>query len=133
MIINVVAQGDPDTTPIRYSFQQDDVFTTSVSNTRDLLNQGHKININQAILLLADTVVNLVRSGHNKANIQQSICSLIRPEQVMIGVPEMTRHLEFDIGSDYTIAICKPIPWDNTTDIEHRYSHTQGGRHAKKV
>lgn len=118
MTINVVAHGDPDMAPIRYSFQQDDVFTTSVSNTRDLLNQGHKININQAILLLADMVGNLVRSGHNKANIQQSICSLIRPEQVMIGVPEMTRHLEFGIESDYTITICKPIPCDDTTNIE---------------
>lgn len=119
--------------PIRHSFQQDNVFTTSVYNTRDLLNQGHKININQTILLLADRVVNLVRSGHNKASIQQSICSLIRPEQVMIGVPEMTRHLEFGIGSDYTITICKPIPCDDTTNMEQCHSHTQGERHAKKV
>lgn len=119
--------------PIRYSFQQDDVFAASVSNTRDLLNQGHKINMNQAILLLTDMVANLVRGGHNKASIQQSMCSLIRPEQVMIGVPEMTRHLEFGIEPDYTITICNPIPGDDTINMERLYSHAQGGRHAKKV
>lgn len=109
MIIDVIVQGDLDVAPIQYTFQQDDVFTMSVSNTKDLLNRGHKININQVVLLMADMVAGMVRDGNDKENIQQKVCGLIRPEQVMIGVPEMTRHLEFRIGVDCTMVVDKPI------------------------
>lgn len=113
MIIDIVVQGDLDTVPAQYTFQYDDVFATSVSNTKRLLSKGYRININQTILLLADMVANLARDGHNREYIQQRVGSLIRPEQVMIGVPEMTRHLEFKLGTDYTIIICRPILYNN--------------------
>ena len=87
--------------PARYIFEcggdADAVFAASVKSVRAHLEQGGRININQAMLLLAARAVESLARGASEEEARQSIADLLSPEQVMIGVPEMARHLDMEM------------------------------------
>ena len=103
MIIRAIARGDPDAVPLTKVFEYenpaDGVFAASVKSVADLLEGGRRININQALLLLAARAVESLGSGRSAEQACRDLTSLIRAEQVMIGVPEMLRTLEIEIIS----------------------------------
>ena len=104
MIIRAIARGEPDAAPLTKVFAYEDdaadeVFAASVKSVVDLLEGGRRININQALLLLAARAMELLNSGRSAEQACRDLSGMIRAEQVMIGVPEMLRTLEFEISS----------------------------------
>lgn len=107
MIIKVVARGEPDAAPLIKVFQYEDpsdgVFAASVKSVTDLLEGGRRININQAMLLLAARALESLKSGKSAEDACGDLSGVILPEQVMIGVPEMMRTLELEIRAGGTV------------------------------
>lgn len=99
MIIRVTALGDPDAASLCCTFERggdaEEVFAASVNSVAALLERGRRININQALLLLAARAAESLSSG--KARARRDVYSMLSPDQVMIGVPEMTRKVTMDI------------------------------------
>lgn len=116
MIIRITARGDPDAAPFRCMFEvrgdADEVFAASVKGVVSNLEQKRRININQALLLLAARAVESLAGGADEAAACRGMSGLLSPEQVMIGVPEMTRRLDMDVEySNRTVrlAVLSPI------------------------
>ena len=99
MIIHVTARGDPDAAPLSCTFERggdaEAVFVASVKNVAALLERGRRVNINQALLLLAARAAESLADGEARA--RQDISGVLSTGQVMIGVPEMTRKVTMEI------------------------------------
>ena len=99
MIIRVTALGDPDAAPLRCTFERggdaEEVFAASVNSVAALLERGRRVNINQALLLLAARAAESLSGGEEQA--RRDVSGMLSPDQVMIGVPEMTRKVTMDI------------------------------------
>ena len=113
MKIKVTARGDPDAIPVVRVFDyDDDIFAASAEAAMRVLAGGRPINIDLALLLLSARVVGSMKDGQGQEETCRNVSTLLRAEQVMIGVPEMMRSLSFDVCMDGTIKIVvnKPIP-----------------------
>ena len=116
MNVRVTARGDPDTIPVVRVFDyDDDIFAASAEAAMRVLDSGRRINIDQALLLLSARVVGSLKDGQNPEEACRNVSTMLRAEQVMIGVPEMMRSLEFDACMDgmIRIVINEPIPIRN--------------------
>ena len=99
MIIRVIALGDPDAAPLCCTFERggdaEAVFAASVRSMAALLERGRRVNINQALLLLAARAAESLAGG--EAQMRRDVSGVLSPDQVMIGVPEMTRKVTMEI------------------------------------
>ena len=97
---------------VRVFDYDDDIFATSAEATMRVLEGGRRINIDQALLLLSARVVGSLKDGQDQEEACRNVSTMLRAEQVMIGVPEMMRSLEFDACMDGMIKIVvnEPIP-----------------------
>lgn len=78
-----------------------------------MLRRQQRININEAILLFLAFAVSSVKERKGRRQIRKEASSMLSPEQVMIGVPEMLRRLDFRIvlgDKKFTISLSRPIP-----------------------
>ena len=103
--IKITVKGEPDTFPFtkvyQYSSKSDEeIFINSVIMIKDRLGNNLKININEAILVYSSFIVSELRNGILIEQIQKNASQLLRPEQVMIGVPETLRTMSFEIMLD---------------------------------
>lgn len=116
MEITVTVHGEPDVLPYtkRFQFQDagDTVFIASCEKIKKALEKQQKININEALLLFSAFVVSSIKEGKGEAMIEEEASSVLSPDQVMIGVPEMLRRLDFEIilEKTFTVSINRPIP-----------------------
>ena len=117
MRITVTVRGEPDVRPYkkRFQFQEpdDEVFVASHRKIKGMLDRQQRININDALLLFAAFVVSSVTEGKDAGRIIEEAASILSPQQVMIGVPEMLRGLDFEIvmgGQTHAVSIDRPIP-----------------------
>lgn len=100
-------------TPVVRVFDyDDDIFATSAEATMRVLDGRRQINIDQALLLLSARMIGLLKDGQGQKEACRNVSTMLRAEQVMIGVPEMMRSLEFDACMDEMIKIVvnEPIP-----------------------
>ncbi len=101
MQIRVTARGDPDAAPAVCSFERggdaEEVFAASVKGVAESLKRGGRINITQALLLLAARATDPPYAGEEGARREAS--ALLTADRVMIGVPEMTRRVDIDARS----------------------------------
>lgn len=101
MIIYITAQGDADAASVRQVYERggdtEEIFAASVQSVTRILERGGRININQALLLLAARASDSLTGGVGDERARQDVSELLSSEQVMIGVPEMTRNLEIRI------------------------------------
>lgn len=101
MIVRVTARGDPDAVPLvkmfQYDSHTDEVFVASVRHVTDLLEKGVRININQVMLLFVARVVESLGGGRSRDEAAEDLRGMVAAEQVMVGVPEMVRVLEFEV------------------------------------
>ena len=67
---------------------------------KDRLDKNLKININEAILVYSSFIVSKLRDGITIEDIQKNALHLLKPEQVMIGVPETLRKMSFEVMLD---------------------------------
>ena len=66
------------------------------------LEKNLKININESITVYTSFIVSELRDGKSVGQIQTNASCLLRPEQVMIGVPETLRTVSFEVALDDT-------------------------------
>jgi len=74
-----------------------------------------KININETLYIYLKFVIDQLRSNrNNRSEIKKNIPRLLKPDQVMIGVPESLRKIVFNIKLERTqrlrLTIMEPIP-----------------------
>ena len=116
MIVRVTARGDPDAIPLiktfRYESRTDEVFLASVRHVAGLLEKGVRININQVMLLFVARVVESLGGGRRRGEAAEDLRGMVAADQVMIGVPEMVRVLEFEVamGGGDTVRLTARTP-----------------------
>jgi len=103
--IKITVKGEPDTSPFtkvyQYSSKSDEeIFINSADMIKDRLDKNLKININEAILVYSSFIVSEFRDGRPIEQIQKNASNLLKPEQVMIGVPETLQKMSFEIMLD---------------------------------
>jgi urease gamma subunit len=76
-----------------------------------------RININEALYIYINYIINQLRLHKKKSEIITNVSKLLTPNQVMIGVPESLRKVNFNINIEskqkLDIMITEPI---STTD-----------------
>lgn len=103
--IKITIQGEPDVAPFTMTHDypgktDEEIFANSVNMVKEKLDKNLKININEAITVYSALVVSGIRDGKSPDEIQKNASRLLRPQQVMIGVPETLRMVSFDVTLD---------------------------------
>lgn len=115
--IKLTIKGEPDVAHLTRTYQYPDktdeeIFVNSVNLVKEKLDKNLKININEVITVYSALIVSSLRDGKLPDEIQKNASSLLRPEQVMIGVPETLREMSFDItldGNPVKLVLSTPI------------------------
>ena len=98
-------QGEPDVSPFTQIYQystkaDEEIFINSTTMIQDRLNKNLKININEVLSIYSTFIVSELRDSKSIEHIQKNAYGLLRPEQVMIGVPETLRKVSFEVILD---------------------------------
>ena len=101
MKIEVAVQGDPDTNPLirifHYEKSDEPIFLESTKLIKNRLSNNMRLNINETLGLFFAYITTSLNEGKTIIEIQKHIPELLSPHQVMIGVPESLRKLNFEI------------------------------------
>ena len=104
MKIEVLVQGDPDVKPFTRIFHYDKsdkiIFLESTKLIKKRLSSNMRLNINEALGLFFAYITTSLNEGKTINEIQKHIPDLLSPHQVMIGVPESMRKLNFTITTN---------------------------------
>jgi urease subunit gamma len=103
--IKITIQGEPDVAPLTMTYDypgktDEEIFANSANLVKEKLDRNLKININESITVYSAFIVSGIRDGKSPEEIQKNASGLLRPEQVMIGVPETLRTVSFDVALD---------------------------------
>jgi urease subunit gamma len=120
--VTVTVQGEPDTTPFTRIYQfynKTDyiILSNSIKTINNKLSRKMKININETLYIYLNYIIKQLRSHKRRNEIINNASKLLTPEQVMIGVPESLRKINFNIKLESTqrlrITIKEPISTTN--------------------
>lgn len=108
ILINLTVKGEPDVSPFTRTFHyssktDEEIFASQISMVKDKLDRNLRININEAITTFSALVVSELRGGKSIEQIQKNAAVLLKPEQVMIGVPETLQQMSFEVTLDDNI------------------------------
>jgi urease gamma subunit len=116
--VTVIVQGEPDTSPFTRIYQfynKTDyiILSNSIKTINNKLSRKMKININETLYIYLNYIIDQL-SLHKKRNeIIKNASKLLTPDQVMIGVPESLRKINFNIKLESTqrlrVTIKEPI------------------------
>ncbi len=117
MKIEVAVQGDPDTNPLirifHYEKSDEPIFLESTKLIKNRLSNNMRLNINETLGLFFAYITTSLNEGKTIIEIQKHIPELLSPHQVMIGVPESLRKLNFEItkndGGSEKMSVTTPI------------------------
>lgn len=116
--MTVTVQGEPDTAPFTRIYQfynKTDyiILSNSIKTINNKLSRKMKININETLYIYLNYIIKQLRSHKRRNEIINNASKLLTPEQVMIGVPESLRKINFNIKLESTqrlrITIKEPI------------------------
>jgi len=111
--VKATVKGEPDTKSFTTIFDYDDkVFFASAISVREKIRRGFKINVNEALIVYCEYVVNSVRDKKKDNVIQKEAAQILVPDNVMIGVPETLQSIKFQAEVDNKfrkVVIRKPI------------------------
>ncbi len=104
-LIKITVKGEPDVSPFTRTFHystktDEEIFANLISMVKDKLDRNLKININEAITAFSALVVSELKDGKSIEQIQKNASILLKPEQVMIGVPETLQQMLFEVTLD---------------------------------
>jgi len=104
-LIKITVKGEPDVSPFTRTFQyssktDEEIFANLISMVKDKLDRNLRININEAITVFSALVVSELKDGKSIEQIQKNASALLKPEQVMIGVPETLQQMSFEVTLD---------------------------------
>lgn len=120
--MTVTVQGEPDTAPFTRIYQfynKTDyiILSNSIKSINNKLSRKMKININETLYIYLNYIIKQLRSHKRRNEIINNASKLLTPEQVMIGVPESLRKINFNIKLKSTqrlrITIKEPISTTN--------------------
>ena len=116
--MTVTVQGEPDTAPFTRIYQfynKTDyiILSNSIKTINNKLSRKMKININETLYIYLNYIIDQLRSHKKRNEIIKNASKLLTPDQVMIGVPESLRKINFNIKLESTqrlrITIKEPI------------------------
>ena len=116
--MTVTVQGEPDTAPFTRIYQfynKTDyiILSNSIKTINKKLSRKMKININETLYIYLKYLIDQLRSHKKRNEIIKNASKLLTPDQVMIGVPESLRKINFNIKLRSTqrlrITIKEPI------------------------
>jgi urease gamma subunit len=116
--VTVTVQGEPDTAPFTRIYQfynKTDyiILSNSIKTINNKLSRKMKININETLYIYLNYIIDQLRSHKKRNEIIKNASKLLTPDQVMIGVPESIRKINFNIKLRSTqrlrITIKEPI------------------------
>lgn len=116
--MTVTVQGEPDTAPFTRIYQfynKTDyiILSNSIKTINKKLSRKMKININETLYIYLKYVIDQLHSHKKRNEIIKNSSKLLTPDQVMIGVPESLRKINFNIKLESTqrlrITIKEPI------------------------
>lgn len=104
-LIKITVKGEPDVSPFTRTFQyssktDEEIFANLINMVKDKLDRNLRININEAITAFSALVVSDLKGGKSIEQIQKNASALLKPEQVMIGVPETLQQMSFEVTLD---------------------------------
>jgi urease gamma subunit len=115
----VTIRGEPDTEPsIRVYSCSDEIDEQLLFNSIELimekLSKKLRININEALLVYLNCLVEAFRRDKKMDEIVNNASDILMPDQVLIGVPESLREIKFDLMMENMprrqIILIEPIP-----------------------
>jgi len=118
MEITITIQGEPDTAPIIRAFQFHNstdyvILENSIKTIRIKLSKKMRININETLNIYLNYIINQLRLHKKTSDIRSNLSKLLSPDQVMIGVPESLRKINFNMRDEnkqkLNITISEPI------------------------
>lgn len=116
--MTVTVQGEPDTAPFTRIYQfynKTDyiILSNSIKTINNKLSRKMKININETLYIYLNYIIKQLHSHKRRNEIIKNASKLLIPDQVMIGVPESLRKINFNIKLESTqrlrITIKEPI------------------------
>jgi urease gamma subunit len=116
--VTVTVQGEPDTSPFTRIYQfynKTDyiILSNSIKTINNKLSRKMKININETLYIYLKYIIDQLRLHKKRNEIIKNASKLLTPDQVMIGVPESLRKINFNIKLESTqrmrITIREPI------------------------
>jgi urease gamma subunit len=116
--VTVTVQGEPDTTPFTRIYQFDNktdyiILSNSIKTINNKLSRKMKININETLYIYLNYIIDQLRLHKKRNEIIKNASKLLTPDQVMIGVPESLRKINFNIKLESTqrlrVTIKEPI------------------------
>ena len=115
--IKAIIKGEEDIPPLTKIFEYDtnseNIFFNGVQIIQTRLSQHLRININETLMLFSGFITSEVRNGKSALEIEVNLSKILRPEQVMIGVPESIRKVSFEANIDdkpsIVISLVEPI------------------------
>ena len=111
-------KGEPDTAPFTriYQFNDDidyNILSNSIKAIKEKLARKMRININEALYIYLEYIIDALRLRKRRHEILVNASKILRPDQVMIGVPESLREIIFNIKIESNrrrrIIISEPI------------------------
>lgn len=105
ILIKITVKGEPDVSPFTRTFHystktDEEIFANLINMVKDKLDRNLRININEAITAFSALVVSELKDGKSIEQIQKNASILLKPEQVMIGVPETLQQISFEVTLD---------------------------------
>jgi urease gamma subunit len=116
--VTVTVQGEPDTAPFTRIYQfynKTDyiILSNSIKTINNKLSRKMKININETLYIYLNYIIDQLRLHKKRNEIIKNASKLLTPDQVMIGVPESLRKINFNIKLENTqrlrVTIKEPI------------------------
>ena len=116
--MTVTVQGEPDTAPFTRIYQfynKTDyiILSNSIKTINNKLSRKMKININETLYIYLNYIIDQLSLHKKRNDIIKNASKLLTPDQVMIGVPESLRKINFNIKLESTqrlrVTIKEPI------------------------
>jgi urease subunit gamma len=103
--INVLVRGEIDNPPFVKSFQyrdkeEEEILFNTVASIEKKLERGLKINVNETLAIFCAYVIEDLRGHRSLAEIENAAQGIISSDQVLIGVPETLREMNFEVIVD---------------------------------
>jgi len=97
-----------------YDNDSEQIFLESIKQVKNKLAKNMMINFNEAILLYFAYVVSEIRDNKSRNQIEKTASRILSPKNVMIGVAESMRKINFEASIDdkstINITFDEPIP-----------------------
>jgi len=91
----------------------EEIFFNSVQLVIDRIEKKLKINLNEVLTIFLDFLVREHRKKRDIDEIKENLSKLLTHDQVLIGVPELVKKIEFsgriDLNPKFTIVLNEPI------------------------